>query len=147
MNLSPNFTAEEFTRSTYATRHGIDNALPDDLLESARMQAQGLERVRAVLSLPLHVDSGYRCLAVNRGIGSSDTSRHVVAGATDIICPAFGTAKMLAQKIIDYGKVILFDRLIFEVDWVHVEFSTESRLMIMTARFEPSGTTYTMGLT
>ena len=84
MKLSANFTLAEFTASDYADRHRIDNSVPEDLLPNALATAEMMERIRDVLGdKPITITSGYRCAAVNTGIGSGMTSDHIKALAVD----------------------------------------------------------------
>ncbi|HYF18680.1 MAG TPA: D-Ala-D-Ala carboxypeptidase family metallohydrolase [Ramlibacter sp.] len=127
MNLSPHFTLAEFTVSQLAKRRGIDNALPPDLLPAAMNTAQLLERIRARLShlagrdIPLRVTSGYRCVELNRALGSGDGSDHVRAMAADFVAPAFGTAFQVASALEPVVDELQLGQLIHEFgDWVHV---------------------------
>ena len=119
MILSPHFTLDEFTRSDTALRLGLTNDLPSDLVPNARDTAAMLERIRAFLGAPMNVTSGYRCLALNKAIGSKDTSDHVKALACDFTVtgmPPFVIAKKLAAAV-DELKI---GQLIYEHQWVHV---------------------------
>lgn len=124
MNLTPNVTVEEFT----ATQHrNINNDLPAVMLATARATCEMVERIRAVLShlagrdVPVLISSGYRCLELNRAVGSADSSDHVRAMAVDFKAPAFGTpfqiASVLAPRVGELG----VGQLIHEFgSWVHV---------------------------
>ena len=85
MQLTPHFSLEELT----ATQHrGIDNSVNDDSSNSNLQQlAYKLETVRSILGYPLVISSGYRCLELNRAVGSKDTSAHVKGLAADWVCP------------------------------------------------------------
>ena len=93
MQLSEHFSEAEFVRSELAARRHIVNVLPADLLPEAQATAGMLERIRARLSLiagrevPIYLSSGYRCLPLNRALGSADTSHHVLAAAADWTAP------------------------------------------------------------
>lgn len=123
MYLSENFTLEEFTFSETAGRRGIDNSLPSGMLPKAVWLAGKLELARGVLGA-LHINSAYRCLEVNRAIGSSDTSQHVKLEAVD--CRSLlGLAPLqMCQRIIDSR--LQFDQLIYEFQsWMHISFVQE----------------------
>ena len=82
--LSLNFSLDEFTASQEATRHGIKNTPSPAVVENLRMLATLLEQIRTLLgSRSIHISSGYRSLALNRHIGSNDTSAHVRGYAAD----------------------------------------------------------------
>ena len=144
--MSTNFSIEELTYSSYATRHGIDNTIPAALSTNIAMLAAGLERVRSFLSMPIHVDSGYRCFALNKAIGGASNSAHIQGLAADIICPTYGTPAQIAKVLADNQLTIYFDKLILEGSWVHVAFAPVPKFEILTAHFGKGPTTYTKGL-
>lgn len=134
MNLTEHFTVAEFTDSDTARRHGIDNSLPATLLVEATSTCEMLERIRARLSrlvgqpVPIIVTSGYRCLALNRVIGSGDGSDHVRAAAVDFKAPKFGTAFQLATILAPLVGELGIGQLIHEFgSWVHVSTRVPSK--------------------
>ncbi len=145
MQLSTNFKLNEFTTSQTATRKGIDNTAPAPIIERLRMLANTLEQVRTLLgNHSIRISSGYRCLALNRAIGSGDTSAHVQGYAVDFTCPGFGTPKEVANKIAQSD--IKFDQLIYEGTWVHLSIDPKNKRELLTAHFGKSKTTYTKGI-
>lgn len=140
MQLTEHFTLEEFILSETAVRRGIDNPLPKHLMQAAIRTCQGLERVRTWTQKPILISSGYRCLELNRALGSSDDSQHVRAEAVDITCPSFGSAYALACCIRDNKTLIKFDQLIYEFRaWVHVSFSENPRGDVFTIHSKSEG--------
>lgn len=122
--MTSNFHLSEFTRSDVAVRWGIDNSLPAHLLDDAELTLGMAERIRRLLGgLPVIITSGYRCLELNRRIGSKDTSDHTRALAIDFICPAFGSPFRLAKRLeagMSVGDLGI-GQLIHEFgSWVHV---------------------------
>ncbi|MFN8992924.1 MAG: D-Ala-D-Ala carboxypeptidase family metallohydrolase, partial [Pseudomonadota bacterium] len=97
MNLSPNFTLREFTDSATAVARGWENVPPPEVMPTLRATAAGLEAVRALLSwivghdVPVIVTSGYRSPRLNREVGGSATSQHMLGEAVDFRAPQFGT--------------------------------------------------------
>jgi zinc D-Ala-D-Ala carboxypeptidase len=134
LQLSEHFTLEEFTHSERAARDRIDNTLPDALYPVARQTCELLEQIRRLLgkiaqrNVPLIVTSGYRCLALNRAIGSVDGSDHVRGQAADFRAPAFGTPTQVARAIAPHIDVLGVGQLINEFPdrggWVHVSTRT-----------------------
>lgn len=127
MRLSTHFTLAEFTVSQTASRLGIDNAPTPEALENLKLVAQGLEGVRILLGCPIIISSGYRCLELNRAIGSKDSSQHVKGQAVDFTVPGYGSPRQVMDRIIDAG--IEFDQAILEFadpvaggGWVHMSF-------------------------
>jgi zinc D-Ala-D-Ala carboxypeptidase len=145
MMLSEHFNLNEFTASETATRKGIDNTPPAVVTERLRMLASTLEQVRSLLgNNSIRISSGYRCLALNRAIGSGDLSAHVLGYAVDFTCPKFGTPKEVANKIAE--SPIKFDQLIYEGTWIHLSVDPRNRREVLTAHFGKGKTKYTKGI-
>jgi hypothetical protein len=90
---------------------------------------------------PITIKSGYRSLALNRAIGSKDTSQHIKGQAADFIAPRFGTPLEIVTALRDSG--IAYDQLILEFagkgrGWVHVSFADNPRNMAL--QIDASGT-------
>ena len=146
MQLSKNFKLNEFTASQTATRKGIDNTPAAPIIERLRMLANTLEQVRTLLGdNSIRISSGYRCLALNRAIGSGDSSAHVQGYAVDFTCPNFGTPKEVANKIAQSD--IKFDQLIHEGNqWVHLSVDPRNRRDVLTAHFKNGKAYYSKGI-
>ena len=144
MRLTDHFTLEELTFSEFATRRGIDNRPSDTVLPRLRLLAEGLERVRALLGVPMRISSGYRCGPLNHAIGGAANSAHVTGLAADFIAPAFGSPRQVALAIAD--SAIEFDQVIHEGRWVHVSFAPAMRRMDLTATFVNGRPYYTPGI-
>ncbi|MBM3460756.1 MAG: peptidase M15 [Armatimonadetes bacterium] len=143
MQLTDHFHLSEFTASETAERRGIDNTPSAEIIEALRRTAQGLERIRTLLGRPIHVTSGYRCLELNRAVGSKDTSQHLLGEAADFICPQYGTPRVVAERIAKKLVSLGVDQLILEFaskggGWVHVSFSSKPRHATLT--IDASGT-------
>ncbi len=122
-NLSDHFTLEEATLSQTASRLGIPNIPSQEILIAMRKTAKGMERIRALLGLPITISSWYRSPAVNHAVGGVPSSQHITGEAVDFICPAYGSCAEVCKKITQYPELISFDQLILEHTWVHVSFS------------------------
>lgn len=130
MNLSPNFTLDELTRSSTADSLGIDNTVPSYILPKLAKTAYGMEEVRTLLGdKPIHVNSGYRCPKLNQAVGSKSTSQHITGNAVDFICPLFGTPSQIMERIV--ASEIGYDQLLLEsrnaATWIHISFSDRNR--------------------
>jgi hypothetical protein len=121
LQLSEHFRLSEFLRSETAARLGIDNTPSEEIVEALRRNAANMEGVRIVLGVPIHISSGYRCLALNRALKSKDTSAHVDGRATDFDAPAFGSPLAVCRQIED--SPIHFDQLIYEHTWAHIAWA------------------------
>ena len=148
MKVSDHFSLEELCESEIAMRKGIDNTLPDDMLQNIRLLAAGLERVRYVLKVPVYISSGYRCPELNKAVGGSTSSDHMKAQAADFTAPAHGTPAKIAQTLEDAREFIQFKQLIQEGRWVHISFDDThpARMETLTAHFDKGGVSYTRGL-
>ena len=145
MKLSEHFNLDEFTASETALRKGIDNTPPPVVTEKLRMLAATMEQIRSLLgNNSIRISSGYRCLELNRAIGSGDLSAHVLGYAVDFTCPKFGTPKEVANKIAE--SPIKFDQLIYEGTWIHLSIDPRNRREALTAHFGKGKTTYTKGI-
>lgn len=151
IRLTPNFTREELTHSETAVRLGIDNEPSDSVKGNLVLLAQGLERVRKALGdVPIYVSSGFRSPELNKRIGGSLRSQHLLCLAADFSAPAFGTPYDICVRVAKYAPDIRFDQLIHEGRWVHIGFpaiGTKPRTEILTAHFKNGGVSYSKGLT
>ena len=148
MNLSPHFTLEELTHSDFATRKNIDNTPNDDVRACLSLLASGLERVRAILGVPMRINSGYRGPKLNAAIGGSKASAHMLGLAADFTSKEFGSPIDICRMIASHAKEVGFDQIINEGQWVHIAFpdGTLPKMQVLTAKFMPSGVVYIRGL-
>ena len=125
MQLSKNFTLDEFTFSQTASRVGIDNTPTEEVLENLKHTAENMEKVRKILGYPILISSGYRSPTLNRTIGGAKNSQHMQGEAVDFTCPKFGTPREIVNKLKDYD--LPFSQLILEYErWVHISFTKGS---------------------
>ena len=129
MKLSKNLSLSECTKSTTASRLGINNT-PDDewIVENLKAIAEEVfQPIRKAFKCPIYVSSGYRSEELNRAIGGSVRSQHVQGRALDLDADVFGgcTNGEIFQYILNN---LTFDQLIWEFgdqdnpDWVHVSY-------------------------
>jgi len=124
MKLSEHFTLEEMIFSDTALRHGIDNTPNQEQIIKLTYLASKMEEVR-VLTGALHINSGYRCLALNRALKSKDTSQHLKCEADDARSLVGLTALQLCMMV--STSTIRFDQLIYEFEsWMHISFVNEA---------------------
>lgn len=152
MNLSKNFTLQEFTKSQTALRMGIDNTPEGEHLEAAKALFENVVQPVREHFGPTVINSGYRGPALNEAVGGSATSQHCKGQAVDIECPGVPNADV-AQWIVDN---LDFDQVILEFytpgipdsGWVHVSYKAdgENRKSILTAMKEDGKTVYKTGL-
>ena len=123
MTLTKHFTLEEFTRSSNAKARGIDNTVPLQFIPSLRNLCEKvLEPLRERVKEPVIISSGYRCPALNRAVGGSNTSQHMKGEACDIYMEDKTKLRKWFAILMDGD----FDQLIFERNrrtghcWIHV---------------------------
>lgn len=122
------FTIEELTRSATAAAKGIDNTPSRIVRENLeRLIERVLDPLRQAWGKPLRVNSGYRCLALNRAVGGVNSSHHLRGMAADITTGNYVDNAKLFQMAIDLG--LPFTQLIFEKGnpkvgpaWVHISY-------------------------
>ena len=143
--LSQNFTLEDFTHSDVAVRKGIDNTPNAEALANLAELALTLEKVRDLLGVPIHINSGYRGPKVNAAVGGSSTSAHMTGQAVDFTAPAFGTPQGIAIEIA--ASDIAFDQLIVEFgSWCHLGIRGDMRHQLLTASRVDGKTHYAQGI-
>lgn len=121
--ITEHFSYQELISSAKADSLGIDNSHPSpEVLSAASHTATCMETVREILGAPIHVDSWIRCLALNRALGSKDTSQHPKGEAVDFTAPTYGSPTAIAKKLVAEAVTVKFDQLILEGTWVHISF-------------------------
>ena len=116
MQLTPNFSLEEFTHTDH---RDFDNTPNDAELANLVRLAEFLEEVKTVLGgKPIMVNSAFRSKAVNDAVGSKDTSQHRIGCAADLRVPGM-TPDEVVKAVIASG--IGYDQVIREFDrWTHI---------------------------
>ena len=83
--LTKNFKLEEFTRSSTASKLGIDNTpSPQVLAKLQTLCRTVLQPIRDKYQKPIIVTSGYRSQVVNRAVGGASNSDHLYGCAADV---------------------------------------------------------------
>ena len=148
MQLSENFSLNEFTKSDTAVRKGIDNTPNDVHLENMKALCENvLQKVRSHFGKSVRITSGYRSPELCEAIGSSSKSQHAKGQAADFEITGIDN-KDLAIWIRDN---VDFDQLILEFytegdpnsGWVHCSYSsTSNRKEVLSAKKTDQGTHY-----
>ena len=128
MRLSKNLTLKEAIKSNTASRLGIENNPEQWEINNLRAVAENVfQPVRDHFGVPIGVSSGYRSKALNKAIGGSKYSQHMIGEALDIDADIYG--KVTNAEIFNYIKNNLeFDQIIWEFgddeepNWVHVSY-------------------------
>ena len=152
MNLSPNFSLHELTKSETALRLDLDNTPDEQATENLRMLCEMvLQPVRDHYGKGVKVNSAYRSPESNAAVGGSKTSDHCLGRAADIEIPGVANAD-LAQWImdnLDYTQLILefYTPGIPDSGWVHVSYDPANlKKQELTATKVAGKTQYLPGL-
>jgi len=126
------FTIKELCKSTTAERLGIDNSPNSEIVNNLKQLVEYvLDPLREGYGKPIHVNSGYRCPALNKAVNGSKTSHHMIGLAADITVGSAAKNKILFNLAQELD--LPFDQLIDEKNfsWIHISFSEKPRKQIL----------------
>ena len=132
------FSISELTYSTKTRELHIDNTpfsyeVADNL---ANLTENLLDPIRDAWGKPLHVNSGYRCPALNKAVGGKPTSQHLKGEAADITAGSKAENEKLFEMIKESG--LVYDQLINEYNysWIHISLKRdgENRKQIVVVK-------------
>jgi uncharacterized protein YcbK (DUF882 family) len=145
MRLSNNFYLKEFTKSSTAIRHGLNNTPNATQIENLQVLCYNvLQPIRDEFG-PFSPSSGYRSIELNDIIGGSRNSQHTRGEAADIEVSGVSNVD-LYKWIVDNCE---FDQVILEYyekgdphsGWVHVSSKNEDNRAKKTVAFKENGKT------
>ena len=115
------------TRSDTAVRKGIKNDPNEKEIENLRTVCEKiLEPVRVHYGIPFTPSSGFRCLQLNKEIGSSNKSQHINGQAVDFEVPGVPNMElaMWIREHLDYDQLLLefYKEDIPDSGWVHCSY-------------------------
>jgi uncharacterized protein YcbK (DUF882 family) len=122
MILTKNFKLDELCRSETGERLGLCNVPTDnDIINLKRLANEILQPLRDHLAQPIIITSAFRSPRVNRAVGGSERSQHMVGQAADIRVANMPIAELIETiKNLD----LPYHQLINEFDsWVHVSIA------------------------
>jgi len=128
MQLSKNLSLREVTKSITAERLGVKN-VPDkeDIANLIDIATHVFQPLRDHFDVPIAVSSGFRSKELNKAVGGSKTSEHMVGRALDLDADIHGG--VTNKEIFEFIKKNLeFNQLIWEFgddenpEWVHVSY-------------------------
>lgn len=117
--ISKNFTWSEFTKSDTAKRLHINNDITSwEVRDNIKALVEDvLQPLRDAWGGPLFINSGYRCLELNKAVGGVPTSQHTQGQAADVGCSdPFALAKLAKRMNLP------FDQMIIYPSFVHFSF-------------------------
>ena len=126
------FELDEFINSPTAKKKGIDNTPSFEVVEHLdELVEKILDPLRAAYGMSIRVTSGYRCPALNKAVGGSDTSVHQIVYAADL--QVGGSFDKFVAFVKDWflKTGTKFDQLLIEKNksgerWVHIGLKNNS---------------------
>lgn len=136
IQLSDHFTLYDLTKTKHADLQEINRNVTTEQIAKLREVARLLEHVVYVLGTKIIPTSGYRCPELNKRVGSTDRSQHLLCEAADFIPGQqdIGTAFRNLWKDVKENKSNV-GQLIFETQersygidsWLHISLGTPYR--------------------
>ena len=124
-NITKDFSLNEFEVSEKAKDLGINNEIVSQEIKDAikSLVDSVLQPLRDAWGMPLAINSGYRCKALNAAVGGVPTSQHTKGEASDV-CPfgrnGHGDIKVVTELARLAIKLDLpFDQMILYPSFVH----------------------------
>lgn len=129
MKLTKNFELKEFTSSPTAKKYNISNTPPELVVENLKSLCEHiLQPIRDKVEKPVEINSGYRCLELNKKVGGVPTSQHVLGCACDFKIDGM-TSYEIAEVVLELK--LPFDQLILYPTFVHVSYSDRCRRQLL----------------
>lgn len=126
------FTIKELCKSSTAIEKKIDNTPNPEIVNNLENLVEHiLDPLRERYGKPIHVNSGYRCPALNKAVNGSKTSHHMTGLAADITAGSSAKNKILFDLAQELN--LPFDQLIDEKNfrWIHISYSNKPRKQIL----------------
>lgn len=117
--ISRHFSYREFEDSDVAEYHNIRNVISTfEVRDSVKaLVLTVLQPLRDAIGLPIHINSGYRCPALNRLVGGVSTSQHLLGEAADVRIQGV-SPRQIAIRVRDLG--LPFDQMILYPSFLHI---------------------------
>lgn len=118
------FTVAEMLKSETAEKNKIQNTPSVEVEQNIKELLEVLDDLREFYGIPIRISSGFRCTELNKLVGGSPTSAHVIGYAADLqpVQGSFEEFKASVLKWLDTSGVG-FDQCIIEksrsAQWVH----------------------------
>ena len=118
------FTVAEMLKSETAAKNNIQNIPSVEIQQNIEELLGVLDGLREFYGKPIKITSGFRCTELNKLVGGSPTSAHVVGYAADLrpVGDTFENFKASVLEWLDKSGV-KFDQCILEknknTQWVH----------------------------
>lgn len=126
--ISEHVSYDEGKFSATAARLGLANEPPAEILKTMKITAENIfEPVRKKFGVPLRIISFYRSPALNKAVGGSRSSQHMIGEAIDVQATGGVTNAELFHYLrtnkIDYDQIIAEFPVKGEPAWVHISYT------------------------
>ena len=143
--ISKHISYREATHSNHAEKYGLSNKPKAEHIKNMETVAEKVfEPLREWAKAPIRVNSMFRSLELNKGIGGSATSSHMTGNAIDITSMGGKTNLEMFNYIKDN---LDFDQLIWEFgvepQWLHVSYVNKKDNRKQVLRTQRKGIYYT----
>ena len=143
--ISKHISYREATHSNHAEKYGLSNKPKAEHIKNMETVAEKVfEPLREWAKAPIRVNSMFRSLELNKGIGGSATSSHMTGNAIDITSMGGKTNLEMFHYIKDN---LDFDQLIWEYGseprWLHVSYESEKTNRKQVLKIIRKGVYYT----
>ena len=120
MKLTKNFNLEEFVESETALKNGIENnPSENDVYRIQILCVNLLQPFRDRIGKPIVITSGFRCKKLNKLVGGSRDSQHLMGEAADFHVPGME----LKEAFSILQREFIYDQAILEMDkWIHASY-------------------------
>lgn len=131
MTLTNNFRLKEFTHSKTAVANGLKNEPNDRVVENIKtLCTRLLQPLRDSYNEAFRINSGYRCLKLNRLVGGVPSSQHTVGQAVDV---KVNEPRKLLTELLKSG--LMFDQAILYPTFLHLSYnSANNRKQVLYAK-------------